>query len=82
MNLNDCSEYWYPACKNLFGSSTIATAKQLDRALGSAIFSEYLPRPLVEDFPLNDEMKMLLTKLAGPHGKTLLRAYRARKGLE
>ena len=83
MNRDDSFQYWWPAVANIIDSDLYAhKAKLLDKALGVTIYSDYMSRPEHMDYPLSDEMKELLVKLAGPHGRTVLRAYRIRKGLE
>lgn len=55
---------------------------ELDKALGITEYREFFPRPASLDKPMNEELKKLLVLLAGPHGKTILKVYRIRKGLE
>ncbi len=92
MNAKDYANYWVPACKNLFdermyrlgdGQEEIYSwASQLETALGIGNLTAYWQRTAREDYPMSTELRELLTKLAGPHGKTVLKTYRIQKGLE
>lgn len=67
--------YWIPAARNL----GLNYWSELDNALG---VDEYrVGRPFSHE-PLPQDLKKLLVMLAGPHGKTILKAYRIQKGLE
>lgn len=82
--------YWLPAYFNLkeigclqeadrdtgaFGANGTA----MDKLLGVTQW-EAFGDVLQDNMP--DDLKKLLSMLAGPHGKTILKAYRIRRGLE
>ena len=85
MNGKDYTDYWVPACKNLFGwglgtSDVQSWAEQLDAALGIRECADFWNRRAILDKPMSDELKRLLVALAGPHGRTILKAIQARRG--
>lgn len=55
---------------------------ELDKALGITEYRDFYVSRQEDDTPLAEELKKLLLMLAGPHGKTILKAYRIRKGLK
>lgn len=81
---DDWVSHWIPACENLFGKGhSFEWNKQLDDALGIDELQSVWGNDESPRFkPMTEELKKLLELLAGPHGKTLLKAYRIRKGLE
>lgn len=88
MNEHDALKYWQPALLNLFGPVDNNDRKEvyhhfrkLDKALVVSIHADYCSRLRSEDFPLSDDMRELLIKLAGPHGKVILKAYQIKKGI-
>lgn len=86
MNMEDCHDYFVQAAIKLYAplpSGSLGDAcLALDKALGVDLYRGYMTRPSTLDFPLPAHWRELLTKLAGPHGKTILRAYRIKRGLE
>lgn len=80
MNREDRRAYWYPAVENLFPNA-LDGDRALEKALGIKTYSEYCMREEIHDYPLSEEWVTLLTQLAGPHGHTILKAYRIKKGL-
>lgn len=80
-------QYWQPAALNLYRADNpmmdLSTMyNKLDEVLGVNLYrTAYIAHPDPRE-ALPEEMKHLLTALAGPHGKTILRAYRIQKGLE
>lgn len=85
MNMDDSSDYWWPAAEALIPvlkKPSYNQAEMLDDLLGVTMFADYCKRRSEEDFPLSEEWKVLLTALAGPYGQTILKAYRIKKGLE
>lgn len=86
---SDINQYYAPACKNLFGDfdvDDLATRqslyKKLDAAIGVIEYYSWCFTPEFHDMPLSNDLKWLLTNLAGPHGKTILKMYRIKIGLE
>lgn len=79
MTTSEYETYWIPALDAL---KLRGSAFELDTLLGIGEFTVWYDRMPSEDTPMSDELKELLKKLAGPHGKALLRAYRIRKGLQ
>jgi hypothetical protein len=70
--------YWYPAAKNL----NVSTEK-LGKLICTNEMIVYLhSSPHLLDRFLNEELRNLLEHLKGPHAKTILKAYRIKKGLE
>lgn len=90
MTSQEAQKYWYPVVHVLYGKIDIFTAAEtiyskyhrLDEELGIKEYSKYINRPSAADYPMSDELKNLLTLLIGPHGKTILKMYRIKKGLE
>lgn len=89
MDNNGITQYWFPAAYNLFGAVDINNSQdtyyacaRLDTALGVSLHKDYCARSASEDFPLEPEMKELLRKLKGPHGKTILKAYQIKHGVK
>jgi hypothetical protein len=89
MNLDDFVNYWEPACENLFGErpdtsieENIKYYRKLDSALGTETYKRFWNRSMQKDFPMEENLKNLLVKLAGPHGKALLRAYQIQHGVK
>lgn len=83
----DIRNYWRPAAIALFGLSFDSAENEaklyhLDEMLGIKEYSKYMRRPVTQDYPMSDELKNLLMLLVGPHGKTILKVYRIKKGLE
>lgn len=82
MNRDNLHEYWIPACENLFKNTNTSGKHHLDSALGTNEYEKYLQRRDSQDYEMCEELKHLLAMLAGPHGHTVLKIYRLRKGLE
>lgn len=82
-------QYWIPAAENILDFDWSLTIKkqddefftQLDKLLGVDIFTRYNPRDPDSDRPLPDDWKRFLTMLASPHGKTILKMYQAKYGV-
>lgn len=70
MNRNDDPLY-KRAASNLNMSS-----HALDQELGISAHSDYMVRSHYDDFPMSDEFKELLIKLASPYGKVILQIYK------
>lgn len=89
MNAEDFMVYYRPAAERIM--DRVFTPNSLDDALehfsdfdallGIDYFKQYAKRHSADDFPIPQPMRELLTALAGPHGKTILKAYWAKKGL-
>lgn len=77
MTSQELIDYWIPACMGLG-----VAASRLDGALGIDEYVKYTSSTAINDRHMSSELRILLIKLAGPHGKTILRAFRIRKGLE
>lgn len=79
MTPDDFHGYWAPACRALADTplADFAGSKLIAEVLGL----EYPHSGYWQEIPLTEEMKGLLCALAGPHGQTLLKVYRIRKGL-
>jgi len=73
MTTFEFQEFWVPACTALK-----VTSLELDVLIGSEEWSIFNKRMSWEDTPLPENLKQLLVMLAGPHGPTILRAYRAK----
>lgn len=78
---------WIPACRSLGlipnnkGRWIGKGSDILDDLLGVTEFKNWLPRPLLGETPMQQDLKNLLRGLSGPHALTILRAYRIKKGL-
>lgn len=53
----------------------------IDNVLGVKMTRAYHTRPGAHDRPMPDEWRDFFVKLAGPHGKTILKAYQAKRGI-
>jgi hypothetical protein len=88
MNFSDLRELWIPAITRLYGSAGADTEDGwsnyilLDKALGITEYRQFYHRSALLDYPIAEDLKKLLVMLAGPHGKSILKAYRIQKGLE
>ena len=87
MNQSDYKTYYLPAGKNILGhdcyrEGDITPGNKFAKLINTREFEKYLGRSTIHDYPMGDEFKALLIKLAGSHGKVILKAYRIRKGLE
>ncbi len=85
MTSEELGKYYIPAIKMVVPSynsyATVADAEELDRLLGTSIYQEWVAnRP--GRHPLPEELKQLYIKLSGPHGRTVLKAWRILKGLD
>jgi hypothetical protein len=76
--------YWDPAARSIFWKvrGTEAANQALGKTLGLSDYKDWVHRDPEEDFPMSDDLKGLLTLLAGPHGLSILKAYRIKKGLK
>lgn len=79
MTPTEMRELWVPAKRALKIDSF-----ELEAALGIEVWSNFTQNsPVVRpDPPLSEELALVLRQLAGPHGPTILKAYRIKKGLE
>lgn len=91
MTSSDVLCYWRPAAQALYGKFTHDSLeieeklKRLDRDLGlkgPESYSAYLGRAIHHDMPMSDDLRHLLKLITGEHGKTILKAYRIKKGLK
>lgn len=76
----DTAEKLFPEprlCTDLYYSES-----KLDEALGCNAWADYCNRGHSEDKPMSPEFRNLLEMLSGPHGLTILKAYRAKRGLD
>lgn len=86
------SEYlnlWIPVCERLYPRFTVNDVilkrhylESLDRDLNVNEYATYWHNPPHADLPMKRELRELLLKLKGPHGKTLLKAYQIREGIK
>ncbi len=76
MNHGDIHKYLSPALINLGYNLRISDADELEKLLGKREYKDY---PRIET-PIDEEYKQLLIALAGPHGRTILKAIQARRG--
>lgn len=83
----DYFEYYDPAIKRILGTSLIEVpisqrhllAERMDDILGVSIARAYANRPTSQDQSMPDDWREFLTKLAGPHGKTILKVFQLRR---
>jgi hypothetical protein len=71
MTETELADYWYPAVVNL----GLQAGSNLDDVLGIHIYEDYMNNHQMPDPPLSVYWRNLLTLLAGPNGKIILRAY-------
>lgn len=76
MTTNEYNKYWLPAAEALG-----IFDHRLDTLLGVEECFNWCRRTEDKDTHLSKGMKELLIKLAGPHGRTILKAYRIKKCL-
>jgi hypothetical protein len=85
MNFDHCKMYWEPAALALRDVLPVVQSHQieirLEIALGCSVWSEYARRTAHDDFPLSEDWIVLLQKLAGPHGRAILKAYQIKNGI-
>ena len=55
---------------------------EFDKMYTDGEFYKWANRETRKDYPMRVEMRDLLIKLASPHGKTIAKMYRIKKGLE
>lgn len=78
MTLKEAGKYMRPASLNLYNTDSLDGWSKLAEELGiSKEYKLYRERHEREDTPMSDELKDLLTKLAGPYGKVVLAAFKA-----
>lgn len=77
-----------PACKNLGfmnkqGLVSMAHAEYLDKVLGINVYRDFVANSGTrEGEPLSEELVQLFKSLAGPHGRTILRAYQIKHDIK
>lgn len=91
MNHHDLIDYWIPACESVYTDGLtplpmnvrdrIDFYHRLDKDLDIREYHFYRVNPPQDDKPISADLRELLIKLAGPHGKTILKAYQIRKGI-
>lgn len=83
MTGDEIVKYLNPAIIRILNAeyATITGAIALEKLLGITDYSDYY-NGIVNREPMSEELKKLLVMLASPHGKTILKMYRIRKGLE
>ena len=84
MTMEEITDLLNPACKVAIDCLhqsyvCVGDARKLDDLIGIPAYHDY---ELGDRNPISDELKSLYQKLAGPHGKAILKAYRIQKGLE
>lgn len=83
MTLLELYELWLPVCVKLFGGETQEDRKLLDELLGVKEFDRYLQNKFhYEDVPMSEDVKSILVMILGPHGETMVKVWRIRKGLD
>jgi hypothetical protein len=84
MTMVEYAVFWTPAANRVCSSRCNEKGEEnLALLLGmQPAFVAFLNRPGEKDWPMSEELKELLIKLAGPHGATVLKIYRIQKGLE
>ena len=90
MTHDDLIKYFRPAAaacfpkidRNEIGQNGAHYLLALDKALGRNMYKLYYTRKFSNDGPIRPQTRELLRKLAGPHGKTILKMYRIQKGWE
>jgi hypothetical protein len=81
MNNEDAYEYWWPVVEKLLGVHSLPEGIQcseFQKILGTNEYTKFLRRSTSEDYPMHEELKELLIKLAGPHGDTLYKVLKIR----
>jgi hypothetical protein len=77
MTFEEALKYMMPAVLNLYNTDSLDDWSKLAEELGiSKEYEHYQGRHEREDTPMSDELKDLLTKLAGPYGKVVLAAFK------
>ena len=57
-------------------------SKKFEQLLGVDEFSVYVSVDWADEKPMSEELKSLLQKIAGPHGRAIWRMYLINRGLE
>jgi hypothetical protein len=81
MNNDDAYTYWWPVVEKLLGVYQLREGGQcteFQRILGTNEYTKYLRRSTLDDYPMHEDLKQLLIKLAGPHGDTLYKVLKIR----
>ena len=77
MTFEEALKYMMPAVLNLYNTDSLDDWSKLAEELGILKeYEHYQERHEREDTPMSDELKDLLTKLAGPYGKVVLAAFK------
>lgn len=85
MTMEEFDKYWAPVAHKFYPNAPLngdlRAVRMLSKALG--LWSEYKEwLEIKKDDPsMTDELKQLLLKLAGPHGRTILKAYQVQRGI-
>lgn len=88
MDRDGFDEYYLPAACAIMGISAMYIRDKLevredfDAMLGTPLYADYVNRKHSEDKPLPDNWKRLLTAIAGPYGKAILKAHQIKYGVE
>lgn len=83
MTYDEVHEYLTPAMRGLGIENTISEGLRLDQELGIDAYGNYYHSEYDRDYKtLTPELKNLYRALAGPHGRTVLKMWRIKKGLE
>jgi hypothetical protein len=85
MTSEEVKKYFWPAVRNILGSTESlpqSSIDDFDRKYTKGEMHLWAHRVTPMDYPMSEELKNLLIKLASPHGPVLAKMYRIQKGLE
>lgn len=82
MTSEEAHSIWADAIRGLELEFNNEGGGLLDRLLGVNEFKRWSWVSLEDETPMPEQLKEVVRKLAGPHGRTILKAYRIKRGLE
>lgn len=81
MTTEEYETYWAPALYKLYGNNIppANSSEKLQVILGTMEFTDWLITfPARDDYPMQEGLKTILKMLAGPYGRTILKALEIR----
>lgn len=83
MTSEECGNVLDPALVNLYGKAIVMTAKYLDKLLHTDEYHRFYMRDNLarHQEPMPADLRNVMLALAGPHARTIWKAYMIRRGL-
>ena len=83
MTSEEVKKYFWPAVENILGGTySQSSIDDFDRKYTKGELYLWAHRVTSMDYPMSEEMKNLLIKLASLHGPTIAKMYQIQKGLK